>query len=256
MGSSRDRVGNFGLLSLAKRRFSSDRTPFPDRRKLVTMSGWENSSDSRISTGSPASSHWPEFAVSSVTRGQWSSRSAAAEKNAPRGVRARISHLLRPTAAARARHLLWRQAGLSRALGSPGRLPSVWRRETRAVGVVGGQPPLHPTGRLLRGEALPGEHHPGGGRGVAPGLAYRQGAGQAVHAGTTPSGGLSRPSGHWHRRDRRRQAPPLPHRRQRPGAGASDLVRRQGPLRGEPGRVLYLAGPEEMPENPPGRHGH
>ena len=39
----------------------------------------------------------PEFAASSVTRGRWSSRSAAAEKNALRGLRARLSHLLRQT---------------------------------------------------------------------------------------------------------------------------------------------------------------
>ena len=48
----------------------------------------------------------------------------------------------------------------------------------------------------------------------------------------------------------------LPHRGQRPGPGPADLVRRQGPLRGEPGRVLPLAGAPEMQGNPPGRHGH
>ena len=97
------------------------------------------------------------------------------------------------------------------------------------------------------GQAVPGEHRPGGRRGAAPRLAHRQGAGQAVHAGATPPGGLPGAAGHRHRRDRRRQAAQLPHRGQRPGAGAADLVRRQGPLRGEPGRVLRLARPQEMP---------
>src|SRR5205823_12866840 len=127
IGSMPDRVGNFELVNLGKQLFYYDRRPFPDRQKLVTISGWEKSDDSRMYTASPASSHWPAFGVSSVTRGRWSSRSAAAEKNALRGVRARISHLLRPTAATRARHLLRRQAGLSRALGSRGRFPAAWR---------------------------------------------------------------------------------------------------------------------------------
>ena len=209
------------------------------------MSGWANSDDFRMSTGSPASSPWLECGVSSVTLGPWSSRSAGAEKNSLRGVRDRVSRLLRPTAAPRARPLLWRQAGLSRALGSPGRLPSVWWREARAARLVGGQPALHQAVRLLRGPALPREHRPGDRRGTAPGLADRQGAGQAVHAGTTPPGRLPRAAGHRHRRDRRRQGPQLPHRRQRPGAGAADLVRRHDRSEASLDEFFAWLGPEK-----------
>ena len=115
------------------------------------------------------------------------------------------------------------------------------------LGVAGRQPAVHQAVRLLRGQALPREHRQGGRRGTAPRLAYRQGAGQAVHARATPPGRLPGAAGHRHRRDRRRQGAQLPHRRQRPGAGTAHLVRRQGPLRGEPGRVLRLARPREMP---------
>ena len=229
---------------------------FPRRRKLVTMSGWVNSGDSRMSTSFPASPHWPKSGAFSATPGPWSSRSVAAEKNALRGLRASLSHLLRSTPTPRPRYLLWRQAGLPRPVGAPGQLPPVWRCETRALGLVGRQPPVHQAVRLLRRQAVPGEHRPGGCRGTAPGLAHRQGPGQAVHAGAPPSGGLPRATGHRHRRDRRRQTPPLPHRGQRPGAGTPDLVRWQGPLRGEPRRVLRLARPREMPQDPRGRHGH
>ncbi len=67
--------------------------------------------------------------------------------------------------------------------------------------------------------------------------------------------GTPRP-GHRHRRNRRRQGAPVPHRRQRPGAWSSHLVWRRGPFRGQPGRVLCLAGPRKMRQNPRGGHGH
>jgi len=80
-GSSRNRVGNFVLLRVSKPLFFPGETSFPHCWKLVTMRGWANSSDSRMSTASLASSRWPECGVSLVTHGRWSSRSTAAEKN-------------------------------------------------------------------------------------------------------------------------------------------------------------------------------
>ena len=85
----------------------------------------------------------------------------------------------------------------------------------------------------------------GGGRGTVPRLARRQGTGQAVHARATPSGRNPGTPGHRHRRDRHRQGTQVSHRGQRPGAGPAHLVRRPGPLRSEPGRVLRLARPEK-----------
>ena len=182
-GSSRNRVGSFLLLRVARPLFFLDRTLFPNRLKLVTMREWANSGDSKMFTRSPALSRWPKCGASSVTPGRWSSRFVGAEKNALWGVRTRVSHLLRPTIASRPRRLLWRQAGLPQLLRTTSRLPPVWRREARAVGLVGGQPALHQAVRLLCRKALPREHRPGNRRGTAPALADGQGSRQAVHEG-------------------------------------------------------------------------
>ena len=209
-----------------------------------------------MSIGFPASSPVLESMASSATRMRWSSRCAAAEKNALRRVWPAAPGLLRSAAPAGARPLLRRQAGLPRVLDPPGRLQAVSRREARGAGVAGRQPPVHRAVRVLRRPAVPGGYRRGHRRGARPRLGDRQGAGQAVHAGATPPGRQPRAAGHRHRRDRRRPGPPLSDRGQRPGAGAADLVRRPRPLRGEPGRVLRLARPQEMPQGPRGRHGH
>src|SRR5262245_44100409 len=226
-GSSRNRVGGFPPLRVTEALDFLGWTPFPHRRKLVTMRGWANSSDSRTSTGSPDSTPGPRSGVSSAIPGRWSSHCTAAEKNALRGLRARVPFVLRPTPAARPRHLLWRPARLPRPLDAPGRLPLVWRSEARTAGLVGGQPALYQAVRLLRREAVPGEHRPGDRRGTPPQLAHRQGAGPAVHAGATPPGGLPGAAGHRHRRDGRRQGPQLLNRGKRAGARADDMVRRR-----------------------------
>ena len=54
--------------------------------------------------------------------------------------------------------------------------------------------------------------------------------------------GTPGPEGDRHRRDLDPQGPHLPHRGERPDPRAADLVRRRGPLRGEHGAVLRLAG--------------
>src|SRR6476646_11193677 len=148
--------------------------------KLVTMREWPSSSDSRTSTASPASSPGPSSGASSATPWPWSSPSSAAEKNALRGLRTRLPHLLRQAAAPRPRPVLWRQAGLSRLPCPQGPVPPVWRREARTARLARRQPPVHQALRPLRGAARPRAHGQGGGRGVVPRLAYRQGVGQAV----------------------------------------------------------------------------
>src|SRR3954447_388011 len=149
-----------------------------------------------MSTDFPASSLVPRSMGSSATRMRWSSRYVAAEKNALWRLWPRAEGLLRSAAPPRARPLLWRQAGLPRVLDAPGMVQAVRRREARGMGVVGGQPPVHQTVRLLRGQAVPGEYRPGHRRGTAPRLGDRQGAGQAVHARATPPGRLPRAAGH------------------------------------------------------------
>src|SRR3954470_22062741 len=135
-----------------------------------------------MSTDFLASSLVPGSMGSSATRMRWSSLYVAAEKNALWRLWPRAKGLLRPSAPPRTGPLQWRQAGLPRVLDPQGLVQAVRRREARGIGVVGRQPPVHQTVRLLRGQAVPGEYRPGHRRGTAPRLGDRQGAGQAVHA--------------------------------------------------------------------------
>ncbi len=93
-------------------------TPFPHNRQVVTIRGWANSDDFKMPASSLDSSAWQRLGLSSVTLEPWSSRSAGDEESAPQRERASVSHLPRPTAQARPRRLLWRQAGLLRPLGT------------------------------------------------------------------------------------------------------------------------------------------
>ena len=178
------------------------------------------------------------------------------EKNGLRRLRACLSHLLRPAASSSARSLLWRQARLSRLPDSPGLVLAVWRREERTAGLAGRQSFLHQAVRLLRGPTLPRKHRQGRGRGTAPRLAHRQGAGQAVHARTTAPCRQPAPTvigideiaiakGHSYR------------------IVVSDLKRGRpiwfgGQDRSEASMDEFFAwlGPKKCQENPPGGHGH
>ena len=163
-------VKSCGYFSMADARFSFD---FPGKLaflclgELVTMPGWPNSSDSGTSTASPASSPGPRSEASSATPGPSSSPCSAAEKNALRGLRAGLPHLLRQAAAPCPRPVLWRQARLSRLPGPQGLVPPVRRREARTARLARRQPAVHQALRLLRGPAVPRDHGQGGGRGTS-----------------------------------------------------------------------------------------
>jgi len=217
---------------------------------------WQFSNGSTTSIGSPASCRGPRFGASLVILVRWLSPCAVAEKNDLRRLRADAPRLLRQTATKGPRTLLWRQTGLPCLGPAPGPVLTVRGREKRTLGLARRQPSLHQTLCLLRGPALSPNPDQGGGRGTLPRLARRQGVGQAIHAGATPPDRQTGAEGDRHRRDRRRQGTPIPHRGQRLGAGPSDLVRRQGSLRSQPGRVLCLAWPGKMRQNTLGRHGH
>jgi hypothetical protein len=217
---------------------------------------WPISSDSLISIGSQASFLFPRFAASLVTPERWLSLFSAVEKNSLWSVWSRSFHLLRQAATLGPRSLLWRQTRLPRLPHSQGPVRPVWHREKRGVGLACRQPVLHPALRFLRGPTLPRDHGQGGGGRSVPGLACGQGTRQAVHGRTSASDRMSCSPGHRHRRDRHCQGAQVPHRGQRPGASAADLVRRPGPFRSEPGRVFRLAGPEKVPENTLGGHGY
>ena len=219
------------------------------------MRGWANSDDFRISIGSPASCRLrlecgdfgdPRAVVITLRRRR---------KNSLRGLRDCASRLLRSTASPRARPLLRLPPSLSRALGSPGRLLSVRWREMRAARLAGSQSPLHQAVRLLRGPTVP--------RGTVQAIAQelhldwhtvkeldkqymrnsfaapaarRRGSSASTRSPSAKATATASSSATW--------------------IGAADLVRRPRSLRGEPGRVLRLARPREMPQDPPGRDGH
>ena len=187
------------------------------------------------------------FAVSSVTPRHVSLRLYDAQKNAVRFLWASPPGLLRPHEAAGSRPVVRRHAHPSRFRGAPGRVSALWQREARAVGVAGRQPAVHQAVRFLRRPALPRYHDPGGGRGTSPRLARGQGAGKAVHGSSLLRAWARPPAGDRHRRNLHRQRAQVPHRGQRLDARPADLVRRQGPLRGEHGRVLRVARPEKSP---------
>ena len=217
---------------------------------------WRNSGSSRTSTGFPASGLFRGSVGCSVTRRPCVSRSSGAEKNGLWRLRSKLSQSLRQAPPPRPRSLLWRQAGLSVLLPAPGPVFTVREREERTARLVGRQSAVHQAVRLLRRPTLPADHGQGSGRGTLPGLACRQGVGQAVHARAVAPGRQPRSASDRDRRDRHRQGAPVPNRGQRSGAWPGHLVRRQGSFRSEPGRVLHLAWPGKMRKNTLGGHGH
>src|SRR5713101_6686261 len=186
----------------------------------------------------------------------WSLPSSGAEKNGVRSMWASVFGLLRSTATPGPGSFLWRQAGLSRLLHSPGPVPLVLCREERKSGLARRQSFLQQTFCLLRGTTLPGQFRQSSGRRVVLGLAHGQRAGQAVHDGTTAACQPAAAHGNWHRRNRHRQRPQLPHRGQRSDPWPTHLVWRRRSLRAKHGRLLYLARPRQIQQNSLGRHGH
>ena len=105
------------------------------------------------------------------------------QKNDLRSVRLAVHGLVRSSGTSNTRRSQRPDAYLP-ALRDPAHLlPPVRRGEARAARFPGEQSVLHQAICLLRRSALPRQRDQGDRRGVAAGLGYRQGAGQAVHAG-------------------------------------------------------------------------
>ncbi len=207
-------------------------------------------------TGLSVSVRSPGSVASSEIPRRGSCGSCAGEKNGLRSLWAESANLLRPHDPSSTRPLLWRHPGVPGVRGAARVLPELRRREAGASAVVGQQPLLHQTVRLLCRAALSGLDDPGCGSRTPPRLENGQVAGDGVHARATPTGRDARSEGARHRRTLHRQGTQLPHHRERPGPRPADLVRRYGPIREEHGSLLPVAGAAEMQGNPPGRHGH
>src|SRR5712691_9568938 len=193
---------------------------------------------------------------SSVIRTPASSRSSGGQKNRLRNLRPGAAWLVRPQTAPGARSRLRRPAHLPRARGATRGLSALRHGEAGTPRLPGRQSVLHQALRLLRGAPLSGLADPGRGQRAAPRLAHREGVGAAVHARAIAARRGARPAGHRDRRGLDPQGAHLPHCRQRSHPAPSDLVRRDGSLRGEPGSVLRLARPAQGGPSAARRHGH
>ena len=212
--------------------------------ELVTMRGWQNSSDSWTSTASPASSPGPRFAgifgdprgVVITLRRRRKKRAAACAGKPPRPTTTKRPRRVRDLSCGDKRvylDFLVRRVQCSRC-GAVKRERLDWLADnplyTKRFAFFVGRRCRETTVQEVA-EELHLDWH------TVKELDKQYMREQLRRAGCPA------PAGHRHRRDRHRQGAPVPHRGQRPGAGPAHLVRRQGPLRGEPGRVLRLARP-------------
>jgi len=191
-----------------------------------------------------------------VIRVRGSSRWCGAQKNCVQCLWASAPRLVRPKAAKSSRFVLRRYPRVPGVRGSACPVSKLRPGEARALGLVGRQPAVHEALRLAHRTPLSPHDRARRGRRVSPGLAHRQRAGQAVHAGTTGSDGYTCTTGHRYRRDLGAQGPRLSHRGQRPASNASNLVRRPGPQGEQHGAVLRVARAAQERSNSAGSHGH
>jgi hypothetical protein len=105
-----------------------------------------------------------------------------AQKNDLRGMRTKTFRVVRSQGSPRSRSSGWRLAHIPGVRSTARRVPPVRQGEARASGVLGGQPALYQAVCFLRRPPLPQLSNPGCCPGVEAGLAYREGAGQAVNA--------------------------------------------------------------------------
>ena len=197
-----------------------------------------------------------QYAGCSVIRMCGSSVSTGAQKNGLRLLRAGADGLVRPADAAGSRPVERRVSHRPGTRGAARGVPQLRHREARAAGFPGGQSALHQALCVLRRAALPAGLDPRRRQGAEARLGHGQGAGDAVHAGPDRARRHAGTQGDRHRRDLDPQGSQLSHRGQRPDAQAADLVRRRGPLRGQHGAVLRLAGAQKEQQNPARRDGH
>jgi len=217
-------------------------------KKSGTIAGCKNSGACGTPIASLASVLSRPWRASSVIPKPGSSASSGREKNGLRYLRTRPSRLVRPEDSASARPALRGDANLPGS-GDPARLlQELWQGEAGKSGLAGRQPVRHQALRLLRGTTLPGHDDQGCGGGNAAGLEDDQSPRCSVYARAAAASGQAGAEGHRGRRDIDPKGTHVPDRGQRPGAAAADLVRRQGSLGREHGRVLQVAGPDEEQE--------
>ena len=121
------------------------------------MGGWPNQSNAagwRMHIPSRAFARCNVSKGCSVIRVRGWSPWFAGEKNDLRHLRYGASRMVRPTTTASSGSVLRRSSHLSRLGGASGRLPAVWRGETRATGLPGRERAAHQALCPVRGPAL------------------------------------------------------------------------------------------------------
>jgi len=196
------------------------------------------------------------YKASSVIRGPASSVYIGGGKNCLRSLWLLRASLVRPQAAPSPRLGVWRPSDLLEGRDPAYRLQEMRQGEAGEAGLARTQSVLQQTLRLLRGTALPSRDYQGHCQRNASGLVDGQEVRDAVHEGTAPQSGEPSSQGDRNRRDLDSEGTHVPDRGQRSAASAANLVRRQGPLRKEHGRVLQVVGTQEEQADSTCGHGH
>jgi len=148
------------------------------------------------------------------------------------------------------------EADLSGGGNPEGLLHKVWKGETGETGLAFGESFLHEEVCFLGGAQVSLDDDPGCGKGNTAGLAYGQRDGKTVYAGAVETARNSAAPHRWDRRDFYPQRAYVPDCGKRFGEETADLVWRPGPIRGESGRVLSMAGREKDRQDTPRCDGH
>jgi len=145
------------------------------------IAGWQTRGDYWTSTDSPGFVPEPGSRGYSGTRRGGSSSLRGVKKNELRMLRNGSSKFLRPQGSAYPGPTLWRDADLP---GGADQACDVWQvreGDTREACLAIREPFLHEAFRLLCGQTLPEDERSGRSQRTEAGLAYGQGAGEAIH---------------------------------------------------------------------------
>jgi len=192
--------------------------------------GWEKGDDCWTSIGSPDIVREQMFEGNLETRGHGSSGLSGCKKNGLWQLWQETSEPLRQEGTADTGSVVRRCADLPGGGGSAGLLSGVRKGEAGEVGLACQQSLLYEAVYLLCGAEVSSDDGTGCCEGAALGLAYGKGFGEGVYGGATSSYSCRCSWGDWDRRGIAAQGTYLSDYRERSGAGASDLVRREGSI--------------------------
>ena len=159
---------------------------------------WQKRAGCWTSTDSPGFVPGPQSRGYSETRRPGSSVLKGAKKNCVRMLRDGPPEFLRPQGAAYPGHALRRDAYLPGCGDQACQVSEVWQGEAREVSLAFGQPFLYKTLCFFRGKTVPEDDHSGRRQRSEAGLAYGQGAGEAIHDRAAPTHGDPRTQGNRH----------------------------------------------------------